>query len=77
MKTRPYAPLLQELEQLLDGAWSDELADKNSDAKEKVEAALGKVWTLEQVLEEWLDDIAIWEEIEETIDEIRSGPGKR
>jgi hypothetical protein len=77
MKTRPYAPLLQELEQLLDEAWSDELADKNSDAKEKVEKALGKVWTLEQVLEEWLDDIAIWEEIEETIDEVRSGPGKR
>jgi hypothetical protein len=77
MKTRPYAPLLRELEQLLDEAWSDELADKNGDAKEKVEAALGKVWTLEQVLEEWLDDIAIWEAIEETIDEVRSGPGKR
>jgi ElaB/YqjD/DUF883 family membrane-anchored ribosome-binding protein len=68
MKTRPYAPLLQELEQLLDEAWSDELADKNDAAKEKVEQALAKIWTLEEVLEEWLDDIAIWEEIQEAID---------
>jgi hypothetical protein len=68
MKTRPYAPLLQELEQILDEAWSDELADKNDLAKEKVEKALGKVWTLEELLQEWLDDIAIWEEIQEAID---------
>jgi hypothetical protein len=68
MKTRPYGPLLQELEQLLDEAWNDELADKNDAAKEKVEKALGKAWTLEELLQEWLDDIAIWEEIQEAID---------
>ena len=72
MKTRPYGPLLQELEKLLDEAWGDELEDKNDAAKAKVEKALGKVWTLEQVLQEWLDDIVIWEEIEEAIDELRS-----
>jgi hypothetical protein len=68
MKTRPYGPLLQELEQLLDEAWSDELADKNDATKEKVEKALGKAWALEELLQEWLDDIAIWEEIQEAID---------
>jgi len=68
MKTRPYGPLLEQLEKLLDEAWSDELEDKNDAAKEKVETALGKVWTLEELLQEWLDDIAIWEEIQEEID---------
>ncbi len=68
MKTRPYAPLLRELEELLDGAWSDEVADQNYSAKEKVEKALAKAWALEEILQEWLDDIMIWEEIQEEID---------
>jgi len=54
---RPYGPVLKELEELLDTAWSEELMGRI----EKADKVLGKVRTrirtLSEIVDDWKDDL--------------------
>ena len=54
---RPYSFLLRELEELLDGAWSDELAGKLEEAERKLGASRLKLRSLYELLEDWSEDL--------------------